>query len=553
MADREFTLEELRGDKPAGNEREFSFEELTGQKSTRAPAKPPSFVDRFVDAAKPAFVSKDVYDRFVQAAKPEIPVGEFARGAYLSPVRAGTAMAQFVPSKREAATERAQEIERELSESFPKRAGATVADIVGIGKLVSPVIKGTTAGQRIAKAGALGGAVTAATTPVEKETESTSDFAAEKIKQAAIGGAFSMAPQGIIEGAGKYLFPGSMLKATDDAKKAIEEAQKRGFTLPISEITDSAALQTLDRLFDSPLVARNAPLFAERINKLMGASGREIGPTSFEKTSRALSNEIIRLTRNKQIDLGTITPQLRKLYADTFQAIPDLEPKKLQKILDGLGYTSAQKVTLDGTTWHETRQLLQSNAQSLIGMPGYKQAQDLVKAWDNAAFNSIPDPSWKGAFSNWKSKYTVFSDVEAAILSNPTARSNFLKGVLDPEDLRNAIALRRGQEYTRRLYAAPAGRRAGREQTTEAGVAGGLNLFGRQPESVAPYYRAATAPRVFATLLGAKGLQDYLYSPAGQQALLYGLQPDQLRGLTTTMQPFATDLGRFAAREASGE
>ena len=103
------------------------------------------------------------------------------------------------------------------------------------------------------------------------------------------------------------------------------------------------------------------------------------------------------------------------------------------------------------------------------------------------------------------------------------------------------------------MYAAPGGRRGGREQTTEAGVAGGLNLFGRQPESVAPYYRAPTAPRVFGTLLGAKGLQDYLYSPAGQQALLYGLQPDQLRGLTSSMQPFATDLGRFAAREASGE
>jgi len=539
VADREFTLEELRGEKPTDNQREFSFEELTGQKAAKpaaAPAKPRSFMERFSEAAKP-----------------EIPVAEFARGAYLSPVRAGTAMAQFVPSKREAATERAQEIERELSESFPKKAGATVADIVGIGKLVSPVIKGTTAGQRIAKAGALGGAVTAATTPVEKETESAGDFAAEKIKQAAIGGAFSMAPQGIIEGVGKYIFPGSMLKATDSTKKAVDEALKRGYTLPISEITDSAALQTLDRLFDSPLVARNAPIFAERINKLMGASGREIGPESFEKTSRALSNEIIRLTRNKQIDLGTITPQLRQIYSDTLQAIPELEPKKLQKILDGLGYSGTQRAAIDGTTWHETRQLLQRNAQSLIGQPGFQQARALVKAWDDAAFNSIPDQSWKGAFSNWKSKYTVFSDVEAAINANPTARSNFVKGVLDPEDLRNAIAQRRGEEFTRRMYAAPGGRRGGREQTTEAGVAGSLNVFGRQPESVAPYYRAATAPRVFGTLLGAKGLQDYLYSPSGQQALLFGLQPDQLRGLTTTMQPFATDLGRFAAREASGE
>ena len=543
MADREFTLEELRGEgttAPADGSREFSFEELTGQKTPKRAAptrkEPQSF-----------------FERFKEAAAPEIPVAEFARGAYLSPQRAGAAMAQFVPSKRETATQRAQEIEQELSESFPKRAGATVADIVGIGKLVSPVIKGATAGRRMLKAGALGGGVTAATTPVERETEDAADFAAEKIKQAAIGGAFSMAPQGIIEGVGKYIFPGSMLKATDATKKAVDEAVKKGYTLPISEITDSAALQTLDRLFDSPLVARNAPIFAERINKLMGVSGREISPEVFEKTSRGLSNEIIRLTRGKQIDLGSVTPQLRQLYADTLQATPELEPKKLQKILESLGSAGTQKAVIDGTTWHETRQLLQRNAQSLLGQPGYQQARSLVKAWDDAAFNSIPDPSWKGAFSNWKSKYTVFSDVEAAVNSNPTARSNFVKGVLDPEDLRNAIAQRRGEEFTRRMYRAPGGARGGREQTREAGVAGSLNVFGRQPESVAPYYRAATAPRVFGTLVQAKALQDYLYSPAGQQALLYGLQPSQLRGLTSAMQPFATDLGRFAAREASGD
>jgi hypothetical protein len=499
-------------------------------------------------AEQPSFL-----ERFKEAAKPEIPVAEFGRGAYLSPQRAGAAMAQLVPSKREAATRRAQEIESELSESFPKRAGATVADIVGIGKLVSPVIKGATAGRRMLKAGALGGGVTAATTPVERETEDTADFVGEKIKQAAIGGAFSMAPQGVIEGVGKYIFPGSMLKATDATKKAVDEAVKKGYTLPISEITDSAALQTLDRLFDSPLVARNAPIFAERINKLMGAAGREISPDSFEKTSRALSNEIIRLTRGKKIDLGSVTPQLRQLYADTLQAIPELEPKKLQRVLESLGYAGTQRAAIDGTTWHETRQLLQRNAQSLLGQPGYQQARALVKAWDDAAFNSIPDPSWKGAFSNWKGKYTVFSDVEAAVNANPTARSNFVKGVLDPEDLRNAIAQRRGEEFTRRMYRAPGGARGGREQTTEAGVAGSLNVFGRQPESVAPYYRAATAPKVFGTLVGAKALQDYLYSPAGQQALLYGLQPGQLRGLTSATQPFATDLGRFAAREASGE
>jgi hypothetical protein len=532
---------------------------LSGKPSTQREGSIDSFLTD--DASKPASMPRpsqeprepmSFRDRLSEVDTFELPFQEFGRGMALSPQRMGTAVEQLAPSRREAATVRAQNIEQELSESFPKRAGATFADIVGLGKF-APFIRGGTAAQRILKAGGTSGGITAATTPVEKQVDSGLDFAAEKIKQGLIGTAFGMAPQGVIEGVGKYLFPGSMLTASGDAKKVVDEALKRGYTLPISEITDSAALQTLDKLFDSPLVARNAPLFAERINKLMGASGKEIGPTTLEKTYRDLSGEIIRLTRNKQIDLSTITPQLRQIYADTLQAVPELEPKKLQKILESIGYSGAQKVTIDGTTWHETRQLLQRNAQNLLGQPGYQQAKSLVKAWDDAAFNSIPDPNWKGAFSNWKGKYTVFSDVEAAVKSNPTAKSNFVKGVLDPEDLRNAISMRRPEEFTRRMYRAPSGRRGGREQTTEAGIAGSLNIFGRQPESVAPYYRAATAPKMFGTLLGAKGLQDYLYSPAGQQALLYGLQPDQLRGLTSAMQPFATDLGRFAAREYSGE
>ena len=144
-----------------------------------------------------------------------------------------------------------------------------------------------------------------------------------------------------------------------------------------------------------------------------------------------------------------------------------------------------------------------------------------------------------------------------AVNANPTARSNFVKGILDPEDLRNVIAQKRPTEFTRRTFVpqtgAPTGQAPGRAQTTESAVAGGLNLFGRQPESVAPYYRAAPALKVLGTMVGAKNLQNFLYSPEGQQALMYGLQPSQLRTLTRATSPFATDLARFIARESSGE
>jgi hypothetical protein len=534
---KEFTFEELQGTPKPSEGREFSFEELTGERQAPRPApaqpKPMSFGERVKEAAKP-----------------ELPLGEFARGAYLSPRRAGVAMKQLIPSKREEATRQAQEIEAELSASTPKRVGATVADIVGLGKIASPLIKGGTALQRTLKAGGVGAGVTAATTPVEKETN-FQDFIAEKAKQGAIGFGFGMVPQAGIEGVQKFLFPGSMLTANQATKEAVDEAVKRGYTLPISEITDSAALQTLDRLFDSPLVQRNAPLFARTINKLMGQSADEVSPRVLAQANQSLGKEIRGLVANKQIDLNTLNPQAQQILLQTLQAIPELEPTKLQRIIMSLQQRAGANRVIDGETWHETRQLLQKEAQRLGRDPAAQVARDLVKAWDDAAFNSIPDPNWKGQFTNWKSKYTVFSDVDEAVNANPTARSNFVKGVLDPEDLRNVIASKRPTEFTRRMYEPPTSGTPGREQTTEAGVIGGLNVFGRQPESVAPYYRAATAPRVLGTLLGAKGLQEYLYSPSGQRALMSGLQPEQRRYLTSLTQPFATDISRALARETS--
>jgi hypothetical protein len=541
---REYDLEELQDSPKPAEEREFSFEELTGTRETPRQPRPQAepkrqlkFSEIFADSGK----------------LPETGIGgEFFRGAQLSPQRAGAAFSQFIPSKREEATRRAQEIEAELSASTPKRVGATVADIVGLGKLASPLIKGGTALSRTLKAGGVGGGITAATTPVEKDVN-TPDFIAEKIKQGAIGFGFGVVPQAGIEGVRKFLFPGSMLTANDATKKAVDEAVKRGYTLPISEITDSAALQTLDRLFDSPLVQRNAPVFARTINKLMGETSDEISPDTMAKVSTKLSNEIETLVRGKQIDMNQLNPQAQQILLSTLQAIPEVEPTKLQRIILSLQERAGANRVIDGKTWHETRQLLQKEAMRLGTDPAAQIAKDLVKAWDNAAFNSIKDPAWKGAFSNWKGKYTVFSDVDEAVNANSTARSNYVKGVLDPEDLRNTIASKRPTEFTRRMYGALGVPGGGRAQTTEAGVIGGLNVFGRQPEATAPYYRAATAPKVLGTLLGAKGLQEYLYSPAGQRALMQGLQPEQARYLTSLTQPFATDISRAVARQASEE
>jgi hypothetical protein len=486
----------------------------------------------------------------------ELPIPEMARGVRLAGERVGAAAGQLIPSKREAATKRAQEIEQELSESGVKRGAATVTDILGIGKLMGPlskVLQAPTAGGRIAKAGGAGAAITAATTPV---LEGEEDFLGQKLKQASIGAAFGALPQGAIEGAKKYLFPGSRYQVNPETGRLIDEAMKRGYTIPISEMTENAAIRTLDRLFDSPLVERNAPLFAKRVNQIIGVSDDTIGPASMAKADSMLSNTIKGLTQNQTVDLSKLSQAAQNLVDRTLKGIPDVEPGRLQSILQSLQKSvQGGRTTIDGTVWHDTRQLLNREYMRLLNSnsPDAQTMRGLINEWDNAAFNSAGNPTWKDRFIDWKSKYTAFADVSEAVNKNETARQNFLRGILDPTDLMNTIAQKRPGEFVRRTYAPPSGAQGGaggRPQTTEAAVAGGLNIFGRAegPTAVAPYYRAPTSARVLGTLAGAKGLQSGLYTPAGQRLILEGMTPAQMEALYGSTAPFAIDLARSLAK-----
>jgi len=513
---------------------------VRGTTRTLLPFAEPKNVQRFAKEAvtKPS----DLFD---------LPV--LARGARLSGERMATAVGQMIPSTREAATKRAQEIEQELEESGPKRAAATMTDIFGLGKVLSPLskfVQSTSAAGRMARAGGVGAGATVATTPVLENAEE--NFIGEKLKQATLGAAFGVLPQGAMEGAKKFLFPGSRYQVNPETGRLIDEAMKRGYTIPISEMTENAAIRTLDRLFDSPLVQRNAPLFAKRINQIMGSADDTIGPASMAKIDSTLTNTIQSLTKNQKVDLSKLSGPAQTLIDRTLKGIPDVEPGRLQSILTSLQKSvQGGKTTIDGTVWHDTRMLLNKEYARLLnaGSPDAQTMRGLINEWDNAAFNSATSPQWKDRFIDWKSKYTTFADVREAALKNETARQNFLKGVLDPTDLMNTIAQKRPTEFVQRTYAPPSaapGVKGGREQTTEAAVAGGLNVFGRAegPTAVAPYYRAPTAPRVLATLLGAKGLQAGLYTPAGQRLILEGMTPQQMQqfyGLTT---PYSVDLAR---------
>ena len=480
---------------------------------------------------------------------PDIDVPEIGRGAYYGGQRMVGALGQFVPSQRERATELAREAQRKIEATPEAATGAFLSDVLGLGALTRPLQAATATG-RLLKTGAAGAGYTAATTPALAEDET---FARQKLIQSAIGFGAGAAPQALKEGVAR-LIPGALNVATPEAKNLLLEAKRRGYTIPISEMTDNAFLSSLDRVFQNPLMARNAPLVNRELNRAMGQTGDSI---DLGKAATNLGKEVKGLLQGKTVKLDSLSSGAQQILQDTFAAIPALEKRPLQKLVASAQQMGMAKASISGTEWHEARQLLNKQYQAALrsATPDVKQVnalRNLINEWDDAAYNSIKDKTFEPAFEAWKQKWTAFSDISEAANKNENARKLMLRGMVDPADLMNTIAQRRQSEFQERTFAQTAarGQRGGRPQTATAATAGGLDVFGREPTAVAPWLRGAgvlgllsspfTGGTTASVPLGlglGKGLQSYLYSPRGQELLMRGYQPRP--SVTTFVAPVA--------------
>ena len=117
------------------------------------------------------------------------------------------------------------------------------------------------------------------------------------------------------------------------------------------------------------------------------------------------------------------------------------------------------------------------------------------------------------SFNRWKGHYTAYKDIDTAIHASPTAYNNYLKGVLEPQDLMTAIKSRRPAEAQE-----PFGAKT-RPQTYTSALGSGLNLLGKEPEPTTIF---GAIPKVAAGAV-AKPLQALGYTPVGQSLLYQGV------------------------------
>ena len=307
---------------------------------------------------------------------------------------------------------------------------------------------------------------------------------------------------GVIRSAGeaaRAVAPGVKKYATEGTQKLLKEAKDRGYTLPIGEMSPVGAI--IDKYYKSPLREVNAKKFYEEVTSPTGTAVSEINTNTWPKVERNLGTEVENILRNETV---SVPPQI----TDTLKTF--LSNQK-GRIADTLSDIEAGQ-TLSGKQWHEIRSELGRRRAEALRSNNFIMAGDIknvIGQWDNYGQSGLSSAA-QTKFDAWKKKWTAFSDVDEAVLGNPSNYDKYINGVIEPKDIMSSI-LRRREGEARDPFGPTA-----RPQTQTSAMASGLNLLGKD---TIPFNLINTLPKV-AAYVPAKIAQGAMYSAPGQ-ALLY--------------------------------
>ena len=311
---------------------------------------------------------------------------------------------------------------------------------------------------------------------------------------AAVGGAIRSTGE-----AARAVAPGVKQYATEGTQQLLEKAKGRGYTLPIGEMSPVGSI--IDKYYKSPLREVNAKKFYEEVTKPTGTTVAEINPVTWPDVERNLGTQVEKVLKNETV---SVPP----LVGDTIKQFLPYQKGTISNALSDIEMGSP----LAGKQWHDIRkelgrrrtEALRSNNSVMAG-----DIKNVIEQWDAYGKAGLSAAAKKG-FDDWKKKWTAFSDIDEAVLGNPSNYDKYSNGLIEPKDIMASI-LRRREGEARDPFGVKA-----RPQTRTAAMASGLNLLGKE---TTPSNLINTLPKI-AAYAPAKIAQGAMYSAPGQ-ALLY--------------------------------
>ena len=320
------------------------------------------------------------------------------------------------------------------------------------------------------------------------------------LRQDALNAASLSGGARIVGEAGRAALPGAKKFATEGTLNLIDEARKRGYTIPAGAMSPLGAI--IDKYYRSPIKSINKKQFYEEISAPTGTQVSEINTKTLPQIESNLETEINNVLRNTQVSV----PQQ---FSDAIRTFLPYQKGTIENALVSI----ENGLPIKGETWHTVRsELGRRRANALQSNPVMADdINNVIKQWDAIAQGQFPQKVQDG-FNTWKTKYQAFKDIDDAVLSNKTAYEKYLNGELEPSDVMSSIRQRRKSE-TR----AP---QAGKPQTETAALATGLDLLGETtPKSLGI---TGIIPRE-ALRIAAKPIQAGMYTRPGQELLYRGL------------------------------
>jgi len=310
-----------------------------------------------------------------------------------------------------------------VPEFLPARIASAIEKTTKLGAAAAKTADAAT------QAAAMAAAQSAARQLNERGTVDMNVLRSEAQNAAAMGGAVRAVGE-----TARYVAPGAKKYASEGTQDLLKQAREKGYTLPIGEMSPVGAI--IDKYYQSPRRRINEEQFYKEVSAPTGTEVKEINAKTLPEIEKNLDSEIKGIMQNKSV----FVPSAIK---DTLETFLPYQKGRIETTIKDI--TNGQKIS--GDAWHEIRSELNKRAAN-ARQSNPIMAQDIdnvLKTWDAYAQSSLPQQTIRD-FNVWKQHYTAYKDIDTAIHANPTAYNNYLKGVLEPQELMTAIKNRRPAE-----------------------------------------------------------------------------------------------------------
>ena len=324
-----------------------------------------------------------------------------------------------------------------------------------------------------------------------------------------------------------HLAPGLEHGVSPEQADLVRRAQSQGYTVPPKSAGVGGFIDFVTKAFKSDLAKNNRALYDKQLLSAMGSSDKRLNQQSLENAGKNIVSEFDNAVKGVAVPVpeGVLTAAENLVRSKPLTATETTDD---QSILNAM-YKARDGGTLDAKDWQRVGSRLKAMVFKASDPTEKNALSTIANQWVQAGLDI---PKVKAAYAPFNRQYSAYAAVRDATEGDINFRkgapvnadklfkatSQYANPTADPAQLNAALELQRNP-YENRM--------------SPALKYGSLGLGSTIGMTHLPYVAplgAAGSAMLGGALIGAKSLQKFYESPAGQRALREGLRVDPATG-----------------------